>query len=370
MQFARAYKSPEHEVDVIAVRKANMPYHEVIDGVNVFRIQARNSHERGPTGHLFELGSFIFRAAAVIGWKHLRNPYDVIHVQSIPDFLIYSALIPKAMGCPVILDLRDLVPELYASKFKKSEDSIEVRILKRIEWLSVQFADHVIIANPLWYERIVHRGAIPAKCSVYWYYPDTEIFHPRPKTRTDNKFQLLYPGSLHRHQGVDIAIRAMSKLVHEVPEAELRILGSGPAKPDLRKLAQELHLEGKVIFEDVIPFEEIPDRMANCDVGLVPKKASDIFGNEAASSKILEFMAVGVPIVASKTKIESRLYDDTLLCFFESEDEEALVNAVMSIYRDASLRARLIRNGLRYIERNNWASRIPEYIRLVKKLVI
>ena len=369
MQFARAFRSREDDVDVIAVRRGNLPRHEVIDGVNLYRIHDRTNIERSPIAHSLQLGAFMLRAAAVIGWKHWKNPYDVIHVQSIPDFLVFSALIPKLMGCKVILDLRDLVPELYASKFLKREDSLPVRALKRVESLSVRVADHVIVANPIWNERIIHRHSIANKCSVFWYYPDTAIFHPRIRTRQDGKFQLLYPGSLHRHQGVDIAIRAMSRIVREIPEAELHILGNGPAKSDLYTLTQKLNLGTKVFFEEIVPIEEIPNRMAQCDIGLVPKKASDVFGNEAASSKILEFMAVGVPIVASRTKIETCLYGDALLRYFQSENEDSLANAVISIYRDAALRDTLIRNGLKYIEQNNWATRISEYTSLVQGII-
>jgi glycosyltransferase involved in cell wall biosynthesis len=368
-QFAKAFRSPGNEVDVIAVRRGNLPKREAIDGVNVYRIQTRSLLECGTIGHLIQIGTFLFRAAVVIGWKHWRNPYDVIHVQSIPDFLVFSALIPKIMGCPVILDLRDLVPELYASKFMISEHSWLVRVLKAVERLSVRFADHVIVANPLWFEKVVHRSADVSKCSIFWYYPDTELFYPRIRARTDNRFKLLYPGCLHYHQGVDVAIRAFSKILQHIPEAELHIMGNGPAKSDLSQLTQELHLEGNVLFDEAVPLDSVPDYMAQCDIGLVTKKASDIFGNEAASTKISEFMAVGIPVVASRTKIDSDLYDDSLLSYFQSENEDALADAVISLYRDPLLRQRFISNGRRYVETNNWASRVPQYTELVKDIV-
>lgn len=368
-QFAKAFSSPENEVDVIAVRRGNLPQHEVVDGVNLYRIQTRSLIENGAIGHLLQVGIFLLHAAAVIGVKHWRKPYDVIHVQSIPDFLVFSAMIPKSMGCPVILDLRDLVPELYASRFNKDENSRMFRILKAVERLSAKFADHVIVANPVWFDKVVHRSAHPAKCSMFWYYPDTELFYPRLKARTDSRFKLLYPGCLHHHQGVDVAIRAFPKIQQQIPQAELQIMGNGPAKSDLSKLIQELHLESKVFFVDPVPLEEIPEYMAQCDLGVVTKKASDIFGNEAASTKIPEFMAMGVPIVASRTKIDTKLYDDSLLFYFESENEDALAEAVVALYRNAALRHRLVLNGCSYIEKNNWTSRVPQYAELVKDIV-
>lgn len=368
-QFAKAFSSPGDKVDVIAVRRGNLPKHEVIDGINLFRIQTRRFVESGTFSQLVQIAIFLLRAAAVVGWKHVRSPYDVIHVQSIPDFLVFSALVPKMMGCPVILDLRDLVPELYASRCMKGEHSRRVRILKAVERLSARFADHVIVANPLWFEKVVQRSADASKCSMFWYYPDTELFYPRVRARKDNRFKLLYPGCLHYHQGVDVAIRAFSRILRYIPEAELHIMGTGPAKSDLEQLTRELHLEGKILFGEAVPLNSVPDYMAQCDLGLVTKKASDIFGNEAASTKIAEFMAVGVPVVASRTKIDSELYDDSLLFFFQSEDEGALADAVIALHRDPVLRERFASNGRRYVESNNWASRVPQYIELVKDIV-
>jgi len=137
---------------------------------------------------------FFLRAAIVVIKKHLQNPYDIIHVQSIPDFLVFAALIPKICGTPVILDMRDLSPELYASKFKTREDALVVRVLRWVEKLSARFADHVIVANPLWLKRVVGRSVDASKCRVFWSYHDPRMFYPRQRVRQDRKFVLLYPG--------------------------------------------------------------------------------------------------------------------------------------------------------------------------------
>lgn len=367
-QFASAFTGPGDMVDVIAVRHAESLKHETIDGVNVYRIQERVDDEHRPVDHLVNTTLFLLRAALILAMKHLREPYDLIHIQTIPDFLVFAALLPKICGTPIILDMRDLSPELYASKFKTAENGGIVRALRWVEKVSAKFADHVIVANPLWLERVITRSAVASKCSMFWSYPDPRLFHPRPRVRQDGKFVLLYPGTLHWHQGVDIAIRAMPKILQHIPEAELHIQGYGPGKPDLMALSKRLNLEGKVLFDDVMPTREMAERMSQCDVGLVPKRVSSVFGNEAASTKIAEFMATGVPVVASLTKIESSMYDDSMLRFFQSEDEQALADAVTDLYRDPVLRANLTANATRYIELNNWVSKIPEYTRLARGL--
>src|SRR5262249_53232593 len=142
----------------------------------------------------------------------------------------------------------DILPELYASKFKITERSELFRALVLEEKISTSFASHVIIANDLWKQRLLKRSLPEAKCTVFCNYPDLKTFQPRPRTRSDGKFLILYPGSLNFHQGLDIAIRAFSLVSEQIPDSEFHIYGEGVAKPDLIKLAKSLGLENKVIF--------------------------------------------------------------------------------------------------------------------------
>ena len=57
--------------------------------------------------------------------------------------------------------------------------------------------------------------------------------------------------------------------------------------------------------------------MANADIGIVPKR-NDSFGNEAFSTKILEFMSLSIPVVISSTRIDRHYFNDTVVRFFES----------------------------------------------------
>ena len=91
----------------------------------------------------------------------------------------------------------------------------------------MRFVDHVIISNHLWYEKLVSRSVPEEKCSVFLNYVDPSIFYGRPHTRHDGKFVILFPGSLHWHQGLDIAIEAFALVRKKVPNAEFHIYGQG-----------------------------------------------------------------------------------------------------------------------------------------------
>ena len=59
--------------------------------------------------------------------------------------------------------------------------------------------------------------------------------------------------------------------------------------------------------------------MAEADLGIVPKR-NDSFGDEAFSTKILEFMASGVPVVVSSTRVDRHYFNDKVVRFFPSGD--------------------------------------------------
>src|ERR1035437_7972695 len=122
-RYAEALVKRGDQVDAIALAREGQPSFEVIQGVRVFRIQKRVIDETGPISYLIKLLAFFFRSAWFLTVRHLREPYDIIHVHSVPDFEVFATFIPRLLGARVILDIHDIVPEFYASKFNiRSEE--------------------------------------------------------------------------------------------------------------------------------------------------------------------------------------------------------------------------------------------------------
>ncbi len=354
-------------MDVIALAHGGLPRFEVIQGVNVYRVQQREINERSAFAYLFRILRFLLVAMVVMTWKHLRKHYQLVHIHSVPDFLVISALPLRLMGVPVILDIHDILPEFYASKFSTGTASLAYRALLIVERWSAKVASHVIIANHLWRDRLIKRSVAEEKCTVVCNYPDSDVFYPRPRT-CNQRFLLMYPGSLNLHQGVDLAIRAFAKVAAKIEEATFHIYGEGPARADLEKLVLDLGLGEKVRIQNYQPIGEIAKLMATADLAVVPKRASSGFGNEAASTKVQEFMAVGVPVIVARTKIDSYYFDDSMVRFFESENVDALADAIIDLYSHPEKRRKLVEGANRHIQRNNWDVRQCEYLKVVDSL--
>jgi glycosyltransferase involved in cell wall biosynthesis len=370
MQYATALAERGDIVDVIALRRDDLfPKYEAINGVHVYRIQSRALNEKGLFAYASRILRFLLRSTFFLRAKNRQHRYDAVHIHNVPDFLVFGAMFPKWKRVPVVLDIHDLLPEFYASKFKIGHSSLLFKLMLLIERCSAKFADHVIVANDIWRARLVARSSRAEKCSVVRNRPDLSIFvrqsEPRPR---GGKFLLTYPGSLNWHQGLDIAIRAFARVAPEMPDAEFHIYGEGSAKSSLQILADELCLQGRVIFHHFLPSHEVAKVMSTTDLAIEPKRTGSAFSNDALSTKILEFMILGVPVIACRTRIHAYYYDDSIIQYYENDDEVELANQI-SFLRNNSIRCNsLIENAMRYAKENTWDMRKGEYLDLIDSL--
>lgn len=371
MQYAAALVERGDIVDVIALRRKDaLPDYEVIGGVNLHRIQTRMVNEKGLFAYVSRILRFTLGAA-----RHLRrlqrlHAYDLIHVHNVPDCLVFAAAYPKWKGVPIILDIHDLLPEFYASKFKIARSSRLFRVLTWIERFSAAFATHVIVANDLWCNRLAERSSMPSKCSVVRNRPDLSIFDGQRRwEKPGRKFLMTYPGSLNWHQGLDVAIAAFAKVADQMPDAEFHVYGEGAAKPTLIALTKDLGLEKRIVFHAMLPSREVAEIMAITDLAIEPKRSTSEFGNEALSTKILEFMTLGVPVIASRTTIHTYYYDDTIIHYYSNDDADELAEQMLRLKNDPVLRRDVATRALRYAIENTWDARKGEYLQLVDTLI-
>ena len=369
MRYAETLAKRGDHVDVFALRSQGLAKDQVLDGVHVHRLQSRTINEKTPASYLIKITKFLFRAMYQVSRNHLRQKYDLLHIHSVPDFMVFTGLIPRLGKTPVILDIHDILPEFYASKFGISNSSAIFMLMAGVEKVSAAFSSHVIVANHIWQDRLKSRSVSGDKCSVILNCPDRSIFERSPiPPQRGSRFNVLYPGSLNWHQGLDLAVRAFAKIKDEVPEADFHIYGQGPTKESLKKLIRELRAENRIFIHDLMPLREVAQIMELADLGIVPKR-KDSFGNEAFSTKILEFMTMGVPVIVADTQIDKFYFDDSVVAFFRGGDEGDLALRMLDLIRDARKRSRLAGNASEFVRKMDWTANKHEYLGLVERLV-
>ena len=367
-RYAETLVKLGYSVDAVALNRGGLPKDEMISGVRLFRVQRRTKDEKGKLDYFGKMLGFFVRTSVFLAREQWRQRYDVIHVHSLPDFEVFAALYPKLTGSKVILDIHDIVPEFYASKFNASPKSLVFRMLCRVEKMSAAFSDHVIASNHIWEKRLGGRSVAESKVTTILNYPDTSIFQPKGRTRTDDKFVILYPGSLNYHQGLDVAIRAFSLIRDKAPTAEFQIYGTGGEFASLKRLIGELGLQDRILLLGALPIDKMARVIENADLGVVPKR-KDGFGNEAFSTKILEFMALNVPMIIPDTEVDTYYFDDSVAKFFSAGDESSLADAMLLMINDRELRETLTRNATKFVADYSWDVNQEKYLGLVAGLV-
>src|SRR6266566_2230455 len=215
--------------------------------------------------------AFLAAAAVEVTRLHRRERYDVIHVHTMPDFLVFSALGAKLLGARVILDVHDLMPELFASKFGVARSHRLIRVLEQVERWSISFADRAVAVHRPHLRALVEHGNPVEKFDVLMNLPDPALFSPRREPPPASPFTLVYHGMVGSRHGLDVAVRAVALAREQVPDVQLRIIGDGDYFPEVRRVVEELVVEENVrLDQGLVPIEQLIPILREASVGVVP----------------------------------------------------------------------------------------------------
>jgi glycosyltransferase involved in cell wall biosynthesis len=360
------------EVDVICLRRQAEVAIELNDNIRIFRLPAQKDEEHGLIGHLWEYLAFFVLVFFKLSWLHFRRHYQVVQVHNLPDFLVFTALFPRLSGAAVILDLHDLMPEFFASRFSSGLDSFPVRLIRLQERLSCRFSTHVITVSEWWRQSLIQRGVPSKKCSVVMNVANEEVFNRSlsDSTPSDDSLHLIYHGTLTHRYGIDLAVKATAQVRSELPNIRLTIHGDGDFLPDLRRLVDDLNLEGNVHFStQLMPIEELPKLLVSADAGLAPYRR-DVFTDGILPTKLMEYAALGLPTIVARTPAIEEYFNADMVEFFEAEDIDALRACIIRLYRDLDRRSALARNIVSFTRQHNWASQRANYLSLMASLAL
>jgi glycosyltransferase involved in cell wall biosynthesis len=116
---------------------------------------------------------------------------------------------------------------------------------------------------------------------------------------------VLYHGAFSAGRGIRQLIDAM--LVPDLAAAHLVLLGLGPERPAIDRLAADPRYGGRVHVVDAVPPEELLDLVAGADVNVIPLQGSTLNHRLCTPNKLWESLATGVPVVVSDFPIMRRI---------------------------------------------------------------
>jgi glycosyltransferase involved in cell wall biosynthesis len=367
---AQALVRAGHEVDVICGQFADQPFKELSGGITIYRLpiaRRRGSKLR----YAFEFVTFQLGAALLAGWLHIRRRYDVVETTSLPDWLVFAAVVPRLLGARVLLDLHDPAPEYDMTKYQLKRDHPSVRFLALLEQASIRFADFVTTCSEQMRERYAERGAPAEKIDVVLNSFDEERYQPEriaPAPRDDGAFVLITHGTIEPNYGLDVAVRAVALLKDRIPGLRLEIYGDGTHREPVRLLARELGVEREVWFSDGFrPMEEVLPRIAAADVGIVAVRR-DAFRDITLCIKMFDFVSLRRPVVISRTRAVEAYFGDDCFQIFESGDAHDLARAILELYVDPDRGRRLVERATLVNEPYRWVHQGRRYVEIVERL--
>jgi phosphatidylinositol alpha-mannosyltransferase len=178
----------------------------------------------------------------------------------------------------------------------------------------------------------------------------------------EGKPSVLYLGHMSKRKGVDVLIRAVSKLKAGLPNIKLHLVGGGNYRP-FAVLAKEEGIEKHVIFHGWAEPSLLPAYYKSADICVFPSR------HEGFGIVILEAMASGIPVIASNIPSFQEIISDGIDGrLFKSGDAEALSKEITILYQDPCLRKDLAHNALEKARKYSWEKIADKYISLYKSL--
>lgn len=368
---AETLASNEFDVVCLTTRNGGKPTRFTLDGVTVQELGVSKYRGKSTVAYALSYLRFLAAASAVCLQRLATRKLDVVHVHNLPDFLVFAGLLPRLAGRKVVLDVHDSVPETFAAKFPSSP--LAVRALYLEERLSAAVANRVICVNEPQRETLVGRGIPRSKTFVSMNVPDPRIFgsgHTRiePVAR-DDKWSLVYHGTMVDRLGVDLIIKAVARLLPRLPGLELHLWGHGDDLPAFEALAKDLGVGNSVLFKpEGFPLKQLPRQLMPMDIGVVGNRRSAAC-DLMLPVKLLEYVALNIPAVAPRLRTIQRYFSDDMVGYYEPEDVDSMAEAIYVLCADPQRRRAQAARAAAFLTEHGWERQGAELVNLYDKLV-
>lgn len=294
-------------------------------------------------------------------WR--KNHYPIIHIHNMPNFIVFSAVIPKILGAKIILDMHDIMSLNYQSKYGNSKLGA---FLGAEERLSSFFANKIICADHFQKDFLIKkRGINKNKISVIMNFPYLDIFKYNIEKRQNKSIlNIVYHGTITYRLGIDLILKAIAKVKDSIP-IKFYLYGTGDYMEECLKLITQEKLQDIVhTSKRFFAMENLPNLLKDKDLGIIGNRKLTI-SQYLLPVKMMEYMAMGIPVIAPRLSNISHYFNENMLCFYEPENVDDLADKIIYLYKNKKIRSKLVKNAYTYIQQHNWKQEFNKYMEMI-----
>lgn len=332
---ALALQEEGHDILLLAWdREGARPREEDVDGIHVGRIWTRAGYDDLPE----------FAATLPLVWcrmlrRLLRARFEVVHCHDL-DTLPVGLLAARLRGVPCVFDAH----ELYSAMVGRSTPGPLLRLLRWVERWFARRPELVITVNEVLRETYAAMGA--RRVAVVMNSPTTEdlevgdVAAVRERLGTSGKGLCVYVGMLERSRNLDTVLHAFGGMADD---AVLLIGGRGTRAEAVAAAAEDLP---NVDFVGWVSPEDVASIVAAADVVLLLDDPNYEINRVGTSTRLLQAMALGVPVVASRGTANAEVVEreEVGVCV-NHDDVQAIREAVRALLRDQERRHAMAAKG-------------------------
>jgi glycosyltransferase involved in cell wall biosynthesis len=361
------------EVHVVSLmeemRGGREPREAIHNGVHIHRLHIRR--KRGNfLRYLFEYFMTGLLGGLKLAQLNFRSRLDVVHVHNMPDILVLAGIVPWLSGSKLVLDVHDPMPELYMS-WHQEKRGLVVRLLALQEMVSCWLVDRVVSVNETMRENLRSKGVADDKIFIVHNFPDLSHFQvcdiPESWPQSQNRLVLLYCGTITEHYDLGLAVKAMARLNGEVP-IRLKIMGDGNKLAEVLDLASQLGVRDSIELVGRVPIEEVAGEMRKADVGISCHRAG-IFGDLYFSTKIVEYLSQGLPVVSPRTCTIRKYLPEDCLFYFEPGNEVSLAEAIRLVWHNPAEVFKRLAESRKSLARLSWQAEKDRFLGFYAELL-
>ncbi len=362
-------------IDLICLGKKGSSEYPPLEGLDIRWCPIVHRRD-SKLAYFYNYTVFTIFCAIILAVSSLKRRYDIVYIHNMPDILVLSGLIPKALGSKLVFDIHDPMPELMMTISNRNKDSLAVRILQWIEKWSIERAHLVVTTNIAFKRAFASRSCPREEIGIVMNSPDEQIFPFRrlqsnasPNGVPAKRFVIMYHGSIVKRSGLDVAIDAFAQVRKSVPTAELRVFGR-----ETRFLVEEMDrvrkmgLEGHVHYFGPKTLEELVHEIENCDVGIVPN-AQNAFTEINMPTRLFEFLTMGKPAIGPDTIGVRDYFAPDSLIFFGPGDAEDLARKIEQVAFHYSDALETVRRGQDVYLSHKWSQEKQTLANLMDRLL-